>query len=69
MANNNNFYSTAEAAAQLNMSRSNLTRWVKSGKIKPFIRGEGRNGPMYFRKSEVERVKRALVAAIMQVSA
>jgi len=65
MANNNDIYSTAEAAKYLNTSRSNLTRWVKSGKIKPLIKGEGRNGAMFFRKSEVERVQRSMVAAIL----
>ena len=65
MANKTEFYSTAEASQQLNTSRSNLTRWVKSGKIKPAIKGEGRNGAMFFRKSEVERVKHAMVRAIL----
>lgn len=50
--------STAEAARELNVHRSTVTRMVETGKIKPAIKGEGIRGSMFFYRSEVERAKR-----------
>lgn len=60
---NNDFLSTAQAAAELNMHRSTLTRMVQDGKIKPAIAGEGIRGAMFFRVTEVRRVKRTMERA------
>lgn len=49
--------STAEAAKQLNVHRSTLTRMVQDGKIRPAVRGEGIRGGMFFYPSEIRRVK------------
>ncbi len=56
---NGKLISTAEAASELNVHRSTLTRMVEAGKIKPAARGEGIRGSMFFYRSEVERVKAA----------
>ncbi len=62
---NGKLISTAEAATELNVHRSTLTRMVEAGKIKPAIRGEGLRGSMFFYRSEIDRVKKrqAKVAA------
>lgn len=52
--------STAEAASELNVHRSTLTRMVDAGKLKPAVRGEGVRGSMFFYRSEVERAKKRL---------
>lgn len=53
---------TAQAARELNVHRSTLTRMVQSGKVKPAVKGEGLRGEMFFYPSEIRRVKRALAA-------
>lgn len=55
---NGNLISTAEAASQLNVHRSTLTRMVEAGKLKPAVRGEGIRGSMFFYRSEVDRAKK-----------
>lgn len=51
---------TAEVAAILHRDRSVINKWVKAGKIKPAVEGDGIRGPRFFRLAEVERVQRAL---------
>lgn len=53
---------TAEAAQQLNVHRSTLTRMVQDGKIKPAVRGEGIRGGMFFYPSEIRRAKERMAA-------
>ena len=48
---------TAQAARELNVHRSTLTRMVQDGKIKSAVRGEGIRGGMFFRASEIRRAK------------
>lgn len=55
---NGKLIGTAEAAAQLNVHRSTLTRMVEAGKLKPAVRGEGIRGSMFFYRSEVDRAKK-----------
>ena len=57
---NRNLISTAEAAAQLDVHRSTLTRMVEAGKLKPAVRGEGIRGSMFFYRSEIDRAKKRL---------
>ncbi len=57
---NGNLTGTAEAAAQLNVHRSTLTRMVDVGKLKPAVRGEGIRGSMFFYRSEIDRAKKRL---------
>ncbi|MCU4295495.1 helix-turn-helix domain-containing protein [Brevibacterium permense] len=47
---------TGEAAERLSVDRSTLSRWVKSGKLVPIIRGNGKTGEMFFAEDEIERV-------------
>lgn len=54
--------STAEAAAELNVHRSTLTRMVEAGKLKPAVKGEGIRGSMFFYRSEIERAKKRAAA-------
>lgn len=62
---NGKLISTAEAAAELNVHRSTLTRMVDAGKVKPAIRGEGIRGSMFFYRSEVEKAKKRLVGKMV----
>ena len=48
---------TAQAARELNVHRSTLTRMVQAGKIKPAVKGDGLRGEMFFYPSEVRKVK------------
>ena len=57
------FITTEQAAEQLNVHRSTLTRWVQAGKVKPAVKGEGIRGEMFFYQSEINRVKRSLERA------
>lgn len=41
------------------ISPSTLSRWVKAGKIQPIIKGAGLRGPMWFRRSDVEKLAEA----------
>lgn len=61
---NTKLVSTAEAAAQLNVHRSTLTRMVEAGKLKPAVRGEGVRGSMFFYRSEIERAKKRQSKAV-----
>lgn len=54
------FLSTVEVAAIFRRDRSVINKWVKAGKIKPAIEGEGLRGPRFFRRTEVDRVLREL---------
>jgi len=54
------FLTTAQVAVELHRDRSVINKWVKAGKIKPVVEGEGLRGARFFRRSEVERVKREL---------
>ena len=45
---------SAEAASILGVDRSTLSRWVDAGKVQPALRGEGQNGPLFFRRSDIE---------------
>lgn len=65
MAKNNQFMSSAETAARLNIHRSTLTRWVQQGKIAPVIKGDGVRGAMFFERKEVARVQKSLIANII----
>lgn len=56
----NGFLTTAEVAAELHRDRSVINKWVKAGKIKPAIEGDGVRGARFFRRSEVDRIKREL---------
>lgn len=60
MQTRNGFLNTLEAASELHISRSTLTRWVQAGKVKPVVRGDGRNGAMFFRASEIKRVRESI---------
>ena len=55
---NRKLISTAEAATELNVHRSTLTRMVDAGKLKPAVRGEGIRGSMFFYRSEINRAKK-----------
>jgi len=46
---------TAAAASRLRTDRSNLTRWVKAGKITAAHKGSGRTGEFFFDPEEVDR--------------
>ncbi len=59
---NGKLISTAEAAAELNVHRSTLTRMVEAGKLKPAVKGEGLRGSMFFYRSEIERAKKKVAA-------
>ena len=48
------FIQSAEAASILGVDRSTLSRWVDAGKVQPALRGEGQNGPLFFRRSDIE---------------
>lgn len=54
---NRQLLGTAEAAAELHVHRSTLTRMVQAGRIKPARRGTGIRGELLFRRAEVDRVK------------
>lgn len=50
---------TADAADVAKVDRSTFTRWVSAGRIDPVARGKGISGPMFFRRSDVERLAAA----------
>lgn len=54
--------STAEAARELNVHRSTLTRMIQAGKLKPAVKGEGLRGGMFFYPSEIRRAKERMEA-------
>lgn len=60
----NELLNTAQAARELNVHRSTLTRMVKAGKIKPAVKGDGLRGEMFFRIADVRRVKERLASAV-----
>jgi predicted site-specific integrase-resolvase len=45
---------SADAALQLEIDRSTLTRWVKRGKITPQLTGSGTTGEMFFLQSDID---------------
>ncbi len=61
---NRKLISTAEAATELNVHRSTLTRMVDAGKLKPAVRGEGIRGSMFFYRSEINRAKKRQEKAV-----
>lgn len=61
---NGKLISTADAAAELKVHRSTLTRMVDAGKLKPAVRGEGIRGSMFFYRSEINRAKKRQEKAV-----
>ena len=59
MPNKQTFTRSVEAAQLLGIDRSTLTRWVKAGKIKPIVRGEGIRGEMFFSPADVLNLAKA----------
>ena len=57
---NDKLLSTAQAAVELNIHRSTLTRMVQDGEAKAAVKGEGVRGAMFFYPSEIRRVKKRL---------
>lgn len=57
---NDKLLSTSQAATELNVHRSTLTRMVKNGEIKEAVRGEGIRGAMFFYPSEIRKAKARL---------
>lgn len=55
--------STAAAAERLGIDRSTLTRWVAAGRLTPVVRGEGRNGVMFFAAADVDDLDARIKAA------
>ena len=54
---------SADAAQALGINRSTLSRWVRDGRITPELRGTGLRGPMWFKRSDVERLADEAAAA------
>ena len=61
---NDKLLSTAQAATELNVHRSTLTRMVQDGEVKAAVRGQGVRGAMFFYQSEIRRVKKRLHAEV-----
>lgn len=57
---NDKLIRTAQAAHELNVHRSTLTRMVRDGKIKPAVKGEGIRGEMFFYPSEIRRAQKRM---------
>lgn len=55
----NDLISMKEACRILDKDKATLGRWVRDEKVTPAYKGEGKNGVMLFRRSDIE----ALVAA------
>lgn len=53
---------TADAAEELHVHRSTITRMVEAGKLKPKVRGRGIRGEMFFTRAEIDRVKNSVGA-------
>lgn len=51
---------SAEAAAELGVSRSTVNRWADLGKLVPVFKGEGTRGARFFNRSDIDRLKREL---------
>lgn len=60
MATTKHLLSTAEVAAEVNRTHTTISRWVRAGKLRPVAEGEGIRGARFFRRSDVERIKREL---------
>lgn len=54
---NPSLLTSAEAARQLNIDRSTLSRWVADGKVTPALKAPGLRGAYFFDSAEVERLK------------
>jgi DNA-binding transcriptional MerR regulator len=48
---------TADAAKQLGVHPSTLTRWVAAEKITPVLRGTGDKGEMFFDQADITRIR------------
>lgn len=48
---------TADAARELGVHPSTLTRWVKKGKVSPAHRGSGTTGEMFFDRDVIARIR------------
>lgn len=60
---NDKLLSTSQAATELNVHRSTLTRMVKNGEIKPAVQGEGIRGALFFYPAEIRKAKVRLQTA------
>lgn len=49
---------TADAARELGVHPSTLTRWVKKGKVTPLHRGSGLRGEMFFDPDVIAHIRR-----------
>lgn len=55
--NNSQLVSTAEAAAALQMSRSQVARLARAGRLEPAAKAPGPRGAYLFQRGDVERLK------------
>lgn len=60
---------SAEAADQLGIERSTLSRWAQIGKIEVAHRLPGKTGVMFFDPAEVDRVAAELAADQVEATA
>lgn len=45
---------SAEVSDLLHIDRSTVSRWVKSGKLTPAIKGTGVRGELFFHRDDIE---------------
>lgn len=55
--------STADVAAEFDRTHVTISRWVRAGKLTPAVEGQGIRGARFFRRADVERLKRELEKA------
>jgi len=48
---------TTEAAAELGLERSTISRWVQLGRLTPALKLPGLNGAMLFHRADIEGLR------------
>lgn len=60
MATKTRLIGSTETAEILGYSRATINKWAAEGKLVPVIKGDGKTGPRFFKRSDVERMKKDL---------
>ena len=56
------YLTTAEVCAELGITASTLSRWVRSGRIASALKGPGLRGPLFFDRADVDAAKEGRAA-------
>ena len=56
------FLSTRQVADELGVGITTVNRWVRDGRLRPTVQGDGIRGARFFRRSDIDALDRELAS-------